>query len=330
MDAQSSAIRPDEDTSTTITTRYLTTLPSRRANYEVISRVEQQRLLPVYGFEDYHRLQGDWEEWGYSTIGKIPVIPKYEPNHRRPRDDDDSGYCATLDMTTNGSEIGPNKETAQEIDLEAPFGLNRWSRDESNSDMDIGPPCRRSQTPTEDPVETPMEGSDEDENADDVLSYVLQVFHGIEWDEVTASLADLRDLVGRFIQDVGSTALGRSPATSQTHSRGASSAPSKGSPNTLAPSSEGASDTNSQQQQQQGTKRKRTGLDRQGNAGGDDGEEDGDSGGLPHRVKRPVSESEHQMLRLSCPFRKRNPARFNVREHYSCAMTYFPKFAELR
>jgi hypothetical protein len=35
-------------------------------------------------------------------------------------------------------------------------------------------------------------------------------------------------------------------------------------------------------------------------------------------------------LRLSCPYRKRNPNRFNVRDHHSCAMTYFPKFAELR
>lgn len=35
-------------------------------------------------------------------------------------------------------------------------------------------------------------------------------------------------------------------------------------------------------------------------------------------------------LRLSCPYRKRNPGVFNVREYYSCSMTFFPSIAAVR
>ncbi|OPB36814.1 hypothetical protein A0O28_0058940 [Trichoderma guizhouense] len=49
----------------------------------------------------------------------------------------------------------------------------------------------------------------------------------------------------------------------------------------------------------------------------------------PSKKIRP-NPKEEENLRLSCPYRKRNPSRFNVRDHHSCAMTYFPKFAELR
>ena len=35
-------------------------------------------------------------------------------------------------------------------------------------------------------------------------------------------------------------------------------------------------------------------------------------------------------LRLRCVFRARNPTKFNVRDHYSCAMSYFSCFADLR
>ena len=35
-------------------------------------------------------------------------------------------------------------------------------------------------------------------------------------------------------------------------------------------------------------------------------------------------------LRLRCVFRARNPIKFNVRDHYSCAMSYFSCFADLR
>ncbi|KAK0709339.1 hypothetical protein B0T26DRAFT_721229 [Lasiosphaeria miniovina] len=36
------------------------------------------------------------------------------------------------------------------------------------------------------------------------------------------------------------------------------------------------------------------------------------------------------MLRIRCPYRARNPRRFNVREHQGCAMTYFTLMSDLR
>ena len=57
---------------------------------------------------------------------------------------------------------------------------------------------------------------------------------------------------------------------------------------------------------------------------------DGDNNEAPAPKKLRPSFSTDSPLRLSCPFRKRNPRRFNIRDHYSCSMTYFPKFAELR
>ena len=68
-------------------------------------------------------------------------------------------------------------------------------------------------------------------------------------------------------------------------------------------------------------------------AGDDEGEDlnsdrDGDGPQPPKKPKPNPYDDDN--LRLSCPFRKRNPQRFNVRDYHSCAMTYFPKFAELR
>ncbi len=57
---------------------------------------------------------------------------------------------------------------------------------------------------------------------------------------------------------------------------------------------------------------------------GRDGQ-DRDEAGAPKRTK----ESRKQ-LRLSCPFRKRNPCRFNCRDYHSCSFTYFTSFSDLK
>ena len=46
-------------------------------------------------------------------------------------------------------------------------------------------------------------------------------------------------------------------------------------------------------------------------------------------AKRPKA-SHTPRLRLSCPYRKKDPVRFGVRQRYSCSMTYFDTFAKLR
>ena len=54
-------------------------------------------------------------------------------------------------------------------------------------------------------------------------------------------------------------------------------------------------------------------------------EEDSLDGNASARQKR-----ANTGLRLRCVFRARNPTKFNVRDHYSCAMSYFSCFADLR
>ncbi|KAK2035269.1 hypothetical protein LX32DRAFT_669374 [Colletotrichum zoysiae] len=166
---------------------------------------------------------------------------------------------------------------------------------------------------------TPVDFSDEE--ADAVLDYVLQVTYGVELNEVNMPPSFLRQFALRFMQDIGRFAFTGIPvATQLTYTTSTSS-------NGSMPLARGSG---SGQGSQNGKRKKREAgrLD-----GGDDGDDmtddDGDSS-VPFKRARPTPREVEENLRLSCPFRKRNPHRFNVREHHSCAMTYFPKFAELR
>ncbi|OHW92391.1 hypothetical protein CSPAE12_09008 [Colletotrichum incanum] len=159
------------------------------------------------------------------------------------------------------------------------------------------------------------------EEADAVLDYVLQVTYGVELDEVNMPPSFLRQFVFRLIQDIGRFAFAGFPVTTQlTHTTSTSSS---GSMPLARRSGSGRGSQN--------------GKRKKGEAGRLDGDDDGDDltdddgdSSVPFKRARPTPREAEENLRLSCPFRKRNPHRFNVREHHSCAMTYFPKFAELR
>jgi hypothetical protein len=148
------------------------------------------------------------------------------------------------------------------------------------------------------------------EDANLVLNYTLQLIYGVDLSEVSISPDKVQSLVANFAQDI-SQHIWQSASDGQlSHTLSTSSSSSS------TPSQEGG----------RGGKRKKQ-VRRE-----DEGDEfsDGDgSGYLPTKRVRP-NPKEDENLRLSCPFRKRNPHRFNVRDHHSCAMTYFPKFAELR
>lgn len=167
---------------------------------------------------------------------------------------------------------------------------------------------------------TPIDFSNEE--ADAILNYVLQMTYGVDLEEVNMPPSFLRQFVFRFVQDIGRFAFNGFPATTQlAHTTSTSS---NGSMPLSRRSGSGRGSQN-------GGKRKK------GEAGRMDGDEDGDDltdddgdSSVPFKRARPTPREADENLRLSCPFRKRNPHRFNVREHHSCAMTYFPKFAELR
>ncbi|KAK7416737.1 hypothetical protein QQX98_005063 [Neonectria punicea] len=151
------------------------------------------------------------------------------------------------------------------------------------------------------------------DDADVLLGCTLQLVYGIDINEAAISRDTAHGLVANFIQDIDKH-IWKAPSDTQlSHTMSTSSSSS-------TPSQEGLGGD-----PRRGGKRKKLGKR-------DDGDEfsDGEgSGYLPTKRARP-NPREDENLRLSCPFRKRNPHRFNVRDHHSCAMTYFPKFAELR
>ncbi|PHH92081.1 hypothetical protein CDD83_9017 [Cordyceps sp. RAO-2017] len=151
------------------------------------------------------------------------------------------------------------------------------------------------------------------DDADKILDYTLQLVYGIELEETSASSEDLRPIVSKFIRDLGQH-IWQAPSEAHTTQTMISS-------NSSTPPQAGGGDSS----QNFGKRKKQA----NGEDGGDDFSDGEGSGFGPAKRTKP-SPKEDDTLRLSCPFRKRNPQRFNVRDHHSCAMTYFPKFAELR
>ena len=177
------------------------------------------------------------------------------------------------------------------------------------SDVDAGCDPSSQQWETGSTTSDDLSGDD----ADLVLGYALQLVYGIDLKEASISPAVAHRLVQNFVEDIGKHIWQAPSDTQLSHTMSTSSSSS-------TPSNGGAGGD------RRGGKRKKPGRREE------DGEEfsDGEgSGFLPTKRPRP-NPKDDENLRLSCPFRKRNPHRFNVRDHHSCAMTYFPKFAELR
>ncbi|PHH64486.1 hypothetical protein CDD81_4561 [Ophiocordyceps australis] len=154
---------------------------------------------------------------------------------------------------------------------------------------------------------------------DSVLDYTLQAVYGVELRDSLGSRAMLRQLGFNFIHGLGmhieqSLHEANGGQTTKTTSSSSTSTPSQA---TCHGGIRGGSS---------GKRKKQAG------GYGDKGDDfsDGETSGHgPAKRIKPTGKDEDN-LRLSCPYRKRNPRRFNVRDHHSCAMTYFPKFAELR
>lgn len=149
------------------------------------------------------------------------------------------------------------------------------------------------------------------EDAESILLYTMQLVYGIELPEDALAQDQLKQATTSFIHQL-SPYVWQSQGSTDGSWQGDGSAASS---NTSPGSSGGSSG--------------------RGKKHGRNGDEDAyspderGSGSLSaKRTKKASKEDEN--LRLSCPYRKRNPFRFNVRDHHSCAMTYFPKFAELR
>lgn len=155
------------------------------------------------------------------------------------------------------------------------------------------------------------------EDAETILDFALQLVYGVDRHDTTVAPAESLHIAHKFIRELSQCIWQTAP-----HTQAANTIPTSRSPSSTAVG-EGTGHS------QRGGKRKKH-TDAGGREEEGDGFSDGDGdGSLPLKRLKP-NPKEDENLRLSCPFRKRNPHRFNVRDHHSCAMTFFPKFAELR
>lgn len=68
----------------------------------------------------------------------------------------------------------------------------------------------------------------------------------------------------------------------------------------------------------------------QGQGGASSGDGNGGGGGGKKPKTEPGQPSQQEDQNLSCPFRKRNPVKFNVRDYQSCAVQSFPDISLLK
>ncbi len=161
-----------------------------------------------------------------------------------------------------------------------------------------------------------------EEAIDGILAFSLRRIFGVDLHDVALSPDHRRQLVGEFVQNLGLTLVS---LPSELHVRTAQGSSSANSPSAQPAGQAGQADQGAQHRQDNRKgKRKKDDSDPDPNWRRDS--QDRDEGGTSKRVR----ESQKLGLRLSCPFRKRNPCRFNCRDYYSCAFTYFTNFADLK
>ncbi|KAM0456770.1 hypothetical protein ACHAPV_007060 [Trichoderma viride] len=259
---------------------------------------------------------------GHSIDTSRPASRVYHRRHRsstgslcsaHANDDDDAfSFAGYPDLSARLLEIhvSPIKEEEESL---TPSDSYQWPQLETTTTEPSLSPKWDTTSSASDDV------SSQDTEA--ILNYTLQLVFGVDLQEESSKVTPaVRRLVGKFVGDVGSsfwTSLSDADMTQVMSSSSNSSTPSQGG---SSQGGSGGGDSSST-----GKRKKQTRGDE------DDGEfTDGEGLGYNPLKKLRPNPKDDENLRLSCPYRKRNPSRFNVRDHHSCAMTYFPKFAELR
>ncbi|KAK2594286.1 hypothetical protein QQS21_007992 [Conoideocrella luteorostrata] len=241
-------------------------------------------------------------------------------------DDDNLAYLGCHDVAGKIKQAGddyPELIETHEIELDEPLTDATPIKEEDdaltpgkNSDWEQNrTPCASPTQKSEISFSTFGDTISSDD-ADGILEYTLQLAYGIELSEAQAPVGALHQIVSKFVRDLGQH-IWQAPADIQ-----ASQTMSASSSSTTPSTGQGGDGS-------QGSGKRKKQLPGGGDSGGEEFSDGEGSGYIPSKKMKP-SPKEDDNLRLSCPYRKRNPHRFNVRDHHSCAMTYFPKFAELR
>lgn len=157
-----------------------------------------------------------------------------------------------------------------------------------------------------------------------VLSYTLDVVFGLAIDNVTQVPTRCRSVVDNFISDMA-WAVDQEPGQKQVPRYECAADLTRLATNSSMGSSATAASQRSSPRSDKGKRKSRdSGDDDQ------DGDDECDDEPKKRRDAGPSKRAKLDPVRLSCPFRKKNPLRFNVRDHRLCALTVFTDTAELR
>jgi hypothetical protein len=157
-----------------------------------------------------------------------------------------------------------------------------------------------------------------------VLTYTLDVVFGLSVNDISLVPTKCRSLVSNFISDMAwavEQGIGQKQVPKYDDAD-INRLPTNASTSSSATGSSQRSSTRSDK-----GKRKSRNCGHDDEDGDDECDDNGKRRGEPGPSKRPKLESS---FRMSCPYRKKNPLRFNVRDHRLCALTVFTDTAELR
>jgi hypothetical protein len=157
-----------------------------------------------------------------------------------------------------------------------------------------------------------------------ILAYSLDVAFGLSANDISPVPTACRSIVKNFISDL---------AWAVEHDIGQRQVPTyaSGDMNRLPTNASTSSTATGSSQRSSAHSDKGKRKSRGGNDNDEDGDDECDDDAKKRREpgpsKRPKLEAS---FRMSCPYRKKNPLRFNVRDHRLCALTVFTDTAELR
>ncbi|SPQ25516.1 859c1dd6-41d9-455e-a6a6-56917532f9c8 [Thermothielavioides terrestris] len=242
----------------------------------------------------------------------------------------DSLLSSTTCVNTQSECSRPESSLSRDIHIEAedadggaPLALRLAPRKQA-SRTQLAPPSTVWSPPTVATGESEDQQSDEEEArlVNEISSWVLRNTLGKDVDDCPAPLL-VWDCTNRYLQELRSVALEGNLGYIQTTSgHGTPSSRYGGTP---------ASANNDQQSSGQQGKGKR-----KADGEGDDGSGLGgrDNQGNDDRDVSPASQAYSTkgsvVTNFSCPYRKRNPLRFNVRDHYVCATHSFADMSQLK
>lgn len=156
-----------------------------------------------------------------------------------------------------------------------------------------------------------------------VLNYTLDAVFGLANDDAV-HVPSVCSIVANFISDMAwaiDKALGQKQAPGYVCAADLSRQPTSASTSSAGTNSSNRSSPSSD-------KGKRKAQD--GGEDDQDGDDERDERDNKRKGSGPSKRPKPNSFRMSCPFRKKNPLRFNVRDYRLCALTVFTDTAELR